>query len=385
MYAWKTPLSSVLGRATLFVVIATEFSIAQETKSTEASSPQDELTKIYKKSYALVIGVSQYQSLPLLPNAVPDAEEVAEALNLHGFEITLKNNPTKSQLKSALDEFFFSYGLSDSNRLLIYFAGHGYTRINFEKINVGYIALADAANPEQDERGFNFGALDMGEILQYAKNCKARHVFFVFDCCFSGAILIRTRAVLPSAVEYVASYPVRQFLTAGDENETVPDVSIFKKQFLAAIHGHADRNRDGYITGTEIGEYVYYEVAKRTNRQHPQYGKLNWMDFDKGEFVFKARETIVGQDTTVLQPPPLVATKAPQAFGWLEIDSPYAANFYVDGKPAATNTRYLRTIVLPNFYHIRIAGKKGYEYKEKVVIRDGETAKVSPLKIRSGF
>jgi hypothetical protein len=82
--------------------------------------------------------------------------------------------------------------------------------------------------------------------------------------------------------------PVREFITAGREDEKVPDKSMFKTCFIQAIQNRfADRNEDGYVTGEELGSYLQEKVVNYTKRaQHPQFGKINNPNLDKGDFVF---------------------------------------------------------------------------------------------------
>jgi hypothetical protein len=69
--------------------------------------------------------------------------------------------------------------------------------------------------------------------------------------------------------------PVRQFITSGGKDEEVPDESVFRQQFITALQGEADIDGDGYVTGTELGEFLYKQVINYTrSAQHPQYGKI---------------------------------------------------------------------------------------------------------------
>jgi len=384
---------------------------AQERNIKPVITGRDSIRQLYAKSYALVVGVSEYRNgLDRLPNAVRDTKEVTNELGKHGFAVTVVENPTKEQLFKAMEDFFFTYGIEENNRLLFYFAGHGHSMTTVQETTWGYIIPVDAPRPDLDKGGFLKTAVSMADLIIYAKRIETRHALFVFDSCFSGTVFIRTRALtteakestapavfmhtraIPSSLNHRARHPARQFITAGDETEVVPDVSVFKQKFIAALQGYADHNRDGFITGTEIGEYVYYEVVKQSNdRQHPQYGKLNLQDFDKGEFILEVPEPVARPTDSLPVPVAERDTRSenvpqtPFTFGWLEIDSPYAANFYIDGKLAAADERYVKTILLPNVYHVRIRGKKEYEYKEKIVVRDGEVSSIKPLKIRSGF
>lgn len=75
--------------------------------------------KLYDKSYALVVGVSDYtQGWPKLPGVKKDIEEVARALERHGFQVTKVENPDSAQLDKAFKTFIDQYGLGVENRLL---------------------------------------------------------------------------------------------------------------------------------------------------------------------------------------------------------------------------------------------------------------------------
>ena len=71
-------------------------------------------------------------------------------------------------------------------------------------------------------------------------------------------------------------------------------------QFITALQGEADFNSDGYLSGTELGEFLQDTVANYSKgAQHPQYGKIRNPKLDKGDFVFalptkqkKGRQTV---------------------------------------------------------------------------------------------
>jgi len=79
-----------------------------------------------------------------------------------------------------------------------------------------------------------------------------------------------------------------QFSTAGGAGEQVADQSLFETVFLDSVRGYADLNRDGYVTGSELGMHLQ-DKAVNYNRggQHPQYGKINNPNLDKGDFIFQ--------------------------------------------------------------------------------------------------
>lgn len=72
---------------------------------------------------ALVIGISDYRSIPPLKNTVNDASDLSETLKTIGFEVDTLINVSKAELESALADFTFRS--EAANLALIYFAGHG--------------------------------------------------------------------------------------------------------------------------------------------------------------------------------------------------------------------------------------------------------------------
>lgn len=276
--------------------------------------------KLYDRSYALVIGVSDYTAgWPKLPGVKKDVETVARALERQGFQVTVVLNPDSAELDKSFKTFIDQYGLNVENRLLFYFAGHGHTIKQSYGDEMGYIVPTDAPNPLRDRPGFMSKAMDMQQMELYARRIQSKHALFVFDSCFSGSIFALSRAV-PESIGYKTARPVRQFITSGSADEQVPDHSIFREQFVEAVEGEADTNRDGYVTGTELGEFLQDKVVNYSrNAQHPQYGKVRNPNLDKGDFVFalpKApKQPVVAANTNPTPAPPASPVLAdPAAF-----------------------------------------------------------------------
>ena len=264
---------------------------------------------LYKASYALVLGVSQYtHGWPKLPGVERDVAEIKRVLEAEGFQVTTKMNLDRNGLDQAFTEFIGRYGQAPDNRVLFYFAGHGHTVATTYKEELGYLVPVDAPLPKtkEDIPAFQNKALPLKRIEEYALQIQAKHALFVFDSCFSGSLFALSRA-MPEAIGYKTSQPVRQFITSGSAAEQVPDQSIFREQFVRGLHGEADGNRDGYVTGAELSEFLQTTVTNYSNNtQHPQYGKIRNPNLDKGDFVFKLIETLKLTPT----PPPAAAVNA---------------------------------------------------------------------------
>jgi hypothetical protein len=159
------------------------------------SSENSKPAYVYSGSYALLIGVSKYNrpyglSSPWgnLPGVETDIKEVDEALRTrHGFETRIVWNPTYDDLQKQLRLFFATHGRKDDARLLIYFAGHGYTSKVFES-TLGWIIPSDTPHPETSSAEFAVTAFSMRRIQEFSEFITAKHVMWVFDSCFSGSI-----------------------------------------------------------------------------------------------------------------------------------------------------------------------------------------------------
>ena len=253
--------------------------------------------ELYNNSHALIVANSDYTAgWPDLPGVVDDAEEVAAALSSHGFDVTVALDQTSAEIDATYRNFINLHGQDPQNRLLFFYAGHGYTQTLATGLEMGYIVPVDSPNPNVDQTGFNITAMDMQQIEVYAKRIQSKHAMFLFDSCFSGSIFSLSRAI-PENISYKTSEPVRQFITAGNEDQEVPDDSVFADQFVRALEGDADSNDDGFLTGTELGEYLQSSVINYTrNAQTPQYGKIRDPLLDRGDFVF-AFEPPEGEQT----------------------------------------------------------------------------------------
>ncbi|MEQ1712654.1 MAG: caspase family protein [Hyphomicrobium sp.] len=72
---------------------------------------------------ALVIGIADYQHVPVLPNPVNDARAMAALLREHGIEATVVESPDHATLLVALSKF--RRAAEGAELALVYYAGHG--------------------------------------------------------------------------------------------------------------------------------------------------------------------------------------------------------------------------------------------------------------------
>ena len=291
----KARVANLLISVFLFVSIL----VGQDRGMKPVQVPVDgKATTLYKNSHALIIGVADYYSgWTQLPGVRDEVAMVKASLQRNGFSVEIVMNPTHDQLYKAFTDFISKYGNELDNRLLFFFAGHGYTFKTAYGEELGYLVPVNAPNPNYDPSGFQNQAMEMAQVEIYARRLQAKHALFIFDACFSGTLFSNTRAI-PEIITYKTTLPVRQFITSGSADEMVPDKSIFAEQFVRALDGDADYDRNDYITGSELGEYLQSTVVNYTHSmQHPQYGKIRSPNLDKGDFVFP-----VSKETTYVPP-----------------------------------------------------------------------------------
>ena len=216
-------------------------------------------------------------------------------------------------MTEAIEKFINDYGYEYENRLLIYYAGHGNTLKAGAGYEQGFIVPSDAPAPNaKNDAEFRHLAISMDTIERYAQEINAKHALFVFDSCFSGSLITKTRSPVPPQITFKTTQPVRQFITAGTDEQEVPDISEFRKQFVNGIKGEADRNGDTFITASELADFLQDKVSRYTRgSQTPQYGKIRDARLDKGDFVFvlpdKTPEKIADKPTKNVADTPVTA------------------------------------------------------------------------------
>ena len=291
-------------------------------------SDDDSDTILYQQSHALIIGVSEYTNgLEPLPGVLDDIVAVETVLLNNDFHVEKFLNPTKVQMDSVCSAFIGKYGHQTENRLLFYYAGHGDKRKMSYGGKKGYLLLSDSPDPNKDS-SFLSGAISMERVKEWATDINAKHALFVFDVCFSGEIFSIYRST-PEVISFKCSEPVRQFITSGTDEEVVPDKSIFREQFVEGLNGEADNNKDGYITGTELGEFLQDKVSVYSHgAQHPQHGKIIHKGLNKGDFVFEYPQKYYPKITPKVREDREVAQ-----YIQLDVTSYISGYLYVNDKP----------------------------------------------------
>lgn len=179
------------------------------------------------------------------------------------------------------------------DRILIFFAGHGYTRTGI-KGEVGYLVPHDA-----DTRDCST-LLRWDDLTRNAELVRAKHILFIMDACYGGLALMRNLGAGSTRfLKDMMQRFARQVLTAGKADEVVADSggpienhSVFTGHLIQGLQGLA-ANEQGIITANSLMAYVHNRVAHDNNsHQTPHYG---YFDGD-GDFIISAPQLVDPRD-----------------------------------------------------------------------------------------
>jgi tetratricopeptide (TPR) repeat protein len=147
------------------------------------------LTKERGVRIALVIGNSNYQAVPVLPNPKKDADAVAASFTKLGFQtVVSEGDLTRSQFLNKLRQFEDIAATSDW--AVIYFAGHG-----LEMDGTNYLLPIDvqlkADRDVQDE------AISLDRVLHATERARKLHLV-ILDSCRDNPFLVKMKKTMAS-------------------------------------------------------------------------------------------------------------------------------------------------------------------------------------------
>ncbi len=225
------------------------------------------------RSYALVVGIGTYRNLPekmQLRYSERDAEAVYSILiSTEGGNFPAENvhrligpKATLAALRQELEQWLPSVARSD-DRVLIYFAGHG-----FVYGGKGYLAPYDFEVNNVAGTGYPMDTL--GAVI--GAKIRAKWKVLLTDSCHSGAITPDENAQLNRSLLDLNRSLFS--LTASRDRERSfesPDWGgghgIFTYYVVKGLEGSADENRDGIVTADELAEYTHRNVREATGGQ----------------------------------------------------------------------------------------------------------------------
>ncbi|MFN7117761.1 MAG: caspase family protein, partial [Saprospiraceae bacterium] len=264
------------------------------TKAGRTTTAPAVSTLVRGTNYLLAIAIDEYVHYSKLGNCVKDLMDIkAELLAKYDFEeenirFIVNEEATERNILRALDDFYKKIGENDSFTLM--YSGHGE---NLADRDIGCLIPVDA----KDEYDF----VDLTAIKNRLDSFKAKHIFVVFDSCFSGLILTQrsTRTNLPE------NYPSRFALTSG-RNSPVSDGfkgknSPFAEAFLTKLRDNTEK-----LGAVALAQSVldFFREMGTDDQQLPDFGVINNSAVYRGQYYFYPRnyeETLESQRQEINQ------------------------------------------------------------------------------------
>ena len=257
----------------------------------EADSLRASIAAQTGKSWAVVIGIQNYEKAAEVPFAVADARAVADLLTRQGFHVTALYNEaaTRPAIEQMLGETLRNQ-VGERDRVVLFFAGHTDTR-TVAGGNRGFLLPV-----EGDEGAVVQEAIPVEHLQTLVDALPARQVLVLVDANLGGIegrLLHNPRQVPGQTVTVLASDRGRHMIVAAEPEQEALQAkewghSIFTYYLLDGLgKARADLDRDGLVTASELYGYLdrHVAVAARVlgRVQRPQMWALS---DGKGEVLF---------------------------------------------------------------------------------------------------
>ncbi|TBZ20407.1 caspase family protein [Rhizobium leguminosarum] len=215
--------------------------------------------KSYSHRYAVVVGnnVNDEGSLPPLQFALSDARSVSDILKKQGFQVTLLENPTTSEVLLALDRIGTT--ITHDDLLAFYYAGSAIRASDLFKTKTEALVLATRDLVlSQSQSNLTLQAL-IGRMLRLSN----RDNMIILDGCHGTAGLDPSQPPVPGGAEGVL-----QILSGSqDDGYGLEDYKVGGGVFTQALLKglSAIRDADGRLSFRSLATEVTRRLAADTN------------------------------------------------------------------------------------------------------------------------
>ncbi len=278
------------------------------------------------RSYALVVGIANYRNLAaaqqlLFPER--DAESIYSILiSTEGGNFRAENvhklvgaKATLAGLRHELEEWLPSV-TKDDDRVLIYFAGHG-----FVYGGKAYLAPYDIDLKNIAATGYPMDTLGRDMSVKI----KGKWKVLLTDSCHSGAINPDADVQLINGTLGNLNKSLFSLTASRDRERSFESKDwggghgIFTYYVVKGLEGAADESGDGIVTADELAEYVHTNVREATKGQQNPTS-------DRGSFDSNMLLSYVPSNVKPGAPPPA-------KFGTLILEANMSdVEVFVDGK-----------------------------------------------------
>ncbi len=140
---------------------------------------------LYYKSWAIVVGIEDYQFASKREGTIADAKAVAEAFRQLGFDevIEIYDKQAKARQLTHIFTEFLPRKVGRLDRVIFYFAGHSGMTKDREGKDIGYVVPWDSpiGNVER--------SLTLRELKEYSRRIMSKHIWLILDTGVGGWVV----------------------------------------------------------------------------------------------------------------------------------------------------------------------------------------------------
>lgn len=198
----------------------------------------------FGRSYAVIVGLSQYENFNPLDATQNDPQRIFEFLRDEaGFDylLMLRNEEVTYQALRNLFEFELPGTLKSNDRFLLFWSGHGTQFVDARGVELGYLPLT--SSPAMNKATM----VSMTDLARWDNDLPAKQALFLLDACFSGLAGRVAQSGDRDLEIRELSKPGHHIISAGGrDQQTIASRqewqgSIFTYGLLKALRGDADR------------------------------------------------------------------------------------------------------------------------------------------------
>ena len=231
------------------------------------------------RSYALVIGIAKYKNLPdsaQLAFANRDAQDIYTTLiSAEGGQFPAENvhelideKATIANIRHELEEWLPSV-TKDDDRVLIYFAGHGF-------VSRGEAYLASYDIDLHNIATTAYPMTDLGQDI--GAKIKGKWKVLITDACHSGAITPESDRAQVSQTLLDLQKSLFSLTASRDREQSFESENwggghgIFTYYVIKGLEGEADTNGDGVVSPTNLPNMCIpmFGLPPRSSRTRPR-------------------------------------------------------------------------------------------------------------------
>lgn len=227
------------------------------------------------KDWGLIIGIENYNRLPMVEFARKDALIVRDYFNRvlgvpeENIISLIDSDASKAQIEGYL-KTYIPRNLSQDATLYVYFAGHGMPGIQKGE---PYLVPYDADTRFIEQTGYK-----LLTFYQDLNQLGLEHVYVFLDACFTGVaaraadLLIKGARPVMFHVEKVrppsSSIISINATSIGQISNAFPEKGhgLFTYYLLRGLRGEADMDDDGWTSVKEVYGYVHRNVSRESRR-----------------------------------------------------------------------------------------------------------------------